>query len=98
MRRLLALFITLAMILSLAACGQPQAEDTESTENTDTAETAAEEPAGETAEESDGGQMVFGYITPGPDTWYLRDVEGFQAAAELLERNRSRAKEARRHR
>lgn len=28
--------------------------------------------------------LVFGYITPGPDTWYLRDVEGFQAAAELL--------------
>lgn len=28
--------------------------------------------------------LTFGYITPGPDTWYLRDVEGFQAAAELL--------------
>ncbi|MDO4492824.1 MAG: sugar ABC transporter substrate-binding protein [Clostridia bacterium] len=30
------------------------------------------------------GKLTFGYITPGPDTWYLRDVEGFQAAAELL--------------
>ena len=29
-------------------------------------------------------KLTFGYITPGPDTWYLRDVEGFQAAAELL--------------
>ena len=89
MRTLLALFIALAMTLSLAACGQPaeDTETTETTETTDTAETAAEEPAGEAAEApeaSDSGQMVFGYITPGPDTWYLRDVEGFQAAAELL--------------
>lgn len=33
---------------------------------------------------SDTEKLVFGYITPGPDTWYLRDVEGFQAAADLL--------------
>ncbi len=32
---------------------------------------------------SDGAteQLTFGYISPGPDTWYKRDVEGFQAAA-----------------
>lgn len=34
------------------------------------------------AEETE--KLVFGYITPGPDTWYLRDEEGFKAAAEQL--------------
>ena len=32
--------------------------------------------AGETA------GKVYGYITPGPDTWYQRNVEGFQMGAE----------------
>ncbi|NLL47278.1 MAG: sugar ABC transporter substrate-binding protein [Firmicutes bacterium] len=37
-----------------------------------------------------GGQMVsaaqltFGYIAPGPDTWYRRTVEGFEYACKLL--------------
>jgi len=29
-----------------------------------------------------GKQMVYGYVTPGPDTWYKRDVDGFVYAAE----------------
>ncbi|MGB4407687.1 MAG: sugar ABC transporter substrate-binding protein [Sphaerochaeta sp.] len=33
-----------------------------------------------TKEESKG--KVFGYITPGPDTWYQRNVEGFKMGAE----------------
>lgn len=28
-------------------------------------------------------KLVYGYVTPGPDTWYKRDVEGFQYAASL---------------
>ena len=28
--------------------------------------------------------LTFGYISPGPDTWYLRTVEGFQWACNLL--------------
>ena len=28
--------------------------------------------------------LTFGYITPGPDTWYKRDVDGFVFAAKLL--------------
>ncbi|TYC06783.1 MAG: sugar ABC transporter substrate-binding protein [Kosmotoga sp.] len=28
--------------------------------------------------------LVYGYVTPGPDTWYKKDVEGFKYAAELL--------------
>ncbi len=27
-------------------------------------------------------KLVYGYITPGPDTWYKRDVEGFELGAE----------------
>lgn len=78
MKKVLAFLVTLVMTVSLAACGQteesaPAEETTETTE--ETTETAAPEQ-----EET----LVFGYITPGPDTWYLRDVEGFQAAAELL--------------
>jgi len=26
-------------------------------------------------------QLVFGYVSPGPDTWYQRDVDGFKFAA-----------------
>jgi len=29
-----------------------------------------------------GRKLVYGYVTPGPDTWYKKDVEGFQYAAE----------------
>ncbi|MDI3472489.1 MAG: ribose transport system substrate-binding protein [Thermotogaceae bacterium] len=28
-------------------------------------------------------KLVYGYVTPGPDTWYRKDVEGFQYAAKL---------------
>lgn len=28
--------------------------------------------------------LTFGYISPGPDTWYLRTVEGFEWACKLL--------------
>jgi ribose transport system substrate-binding protein len=29
-------------------------------------------------------ELTFGYITPGPDTWYKRDVDGFVTAANML--------------
>jgi ribose transport system substrate-binding protein len=29
-------------------------------------------------------ELTFGYITPGPDTWYKRDVDGFVLAAQML--------------
>ena len=37
--------------------------------------------------EATGGkakQLVYGYVTPGPDTWYKRDVDGFVYAAERV--------------
>jgi ribose transport system substrate-binding protein len=29
-------------------------------------------------------ELTFGYITPGPDTWYKRDVDGFVLGAKML--------------
>jgi ribose transport system substrate-binding protein len=29
-----------------------------------------------------GKKLVYGYVTPGPDTWYKKDVDGFVYAAE----------------
>lgn len=29
------------------------------------------------------GKLVYGYVTPGPDTWYKKDVDGFVYAAGL---------------
>lgn len=40
------------------------------------------EGAEEVAEGLDFSDLVFGYISPGPDTWYKRTVEGFQFAAD----------------
>lgn len=33
--------------------------------------------------QSSGKQLVYGYVTPGPDTWYKKDVDGFVYAAGL---------------
>ncbi len=33
--------------------------------------------------QSSGKQYVYGYVTPGPDTWYKKDVDGFVYAAGL---------------
>ncbi len=35
------------------------------------------------AAQSSGKQYVYGYVTPGPDTWYKKDVDGFVYAAGL---------------
>jgi len=42
----------------------------------------AEAPAAE-AEMEEGKKLTYCYITPGPDTWYRRDVEGFEYGASL---------------
>lgn len=36
------------------------------------------------AQAAEKRKLVFGYIAPGPDTWYRRTVDGFQWACELL--------------
>ncbi len=35
-----------------------------------------------TAATAAGKQLVYGYVTPGPDTWYKKDVDGFVYAAQ----------------
>lgn len=80
-KRWIALFVACMMIISMIGCGNSNdaSGETMKKENAEAAEVPEETPA-----EEAGEKMVFGYITPGPDTWYLRDVEGFQAAADLL--------------
>ena len=79
----------LATCVLLGAMGISACSSSAGTETT-AAETAAEkteaqasEQEGETeAQESSEGGKVYGYITPGPDTWYQRNVEGYQMGAE----------------
>jgi ribose transport system substrate-binding protein len=66
------IFFFLAIVALLAACA-PQA----------TPQPAAQQPTQPPAEPQTAAQkLTYCYITPGPDTWYKRDVEGFQAAAK----------------
>lgn len=79
-KRVLALVCMSAMVLGMTGCQsktdseQLPAENSTVEENVSTEEKA---PAEEVSE-----KKVFGYITPGPDTWYQRNVEGFQMGAE----------------
>ena len=85
-KKILAVLLAGAMLVSLAACssGNDGKEETKS----------AEEDAGE--ESADG--VKIGYISPGPDTWYLRAEEGAKwacekAGAEFLSVNSNRDSE-----
>lgn len=40
--------------------------------------------SGFAAQTIQASELTFGYIAPGPDTWYLRTVEGFEWACKLL--------------
>ena len=88
-RRLLALMVVSGMALMTACSGSSQPEKTTAAQTAAKEEKAepesTESPKAEASEESkeeSGGGKVYGYITPGPDTWYQRNVEGFQMGAE----------------
>ncbi len=88
-RRLLALMVVSGMALMTACSGSSQPEKTTVAQTAAKEEKAepesTESPKAEASEESkeeSGGGKVYGYITPGPDTWYQRNVEGFQMGAE----------------
>ena len=38
--------------------------------------------SGDNEAKKPGKKLTYGYITPGPDTWYKRDVDGFKLAAD----------------
>ena len=83
---LLALMVVSGMTLMTACSGSSQTETTTAAQTAAKEETSQTERAGskeaeESKAESAGGK-VYGYITPGPDTWYQRNVEGFQMGAE----------------
>ena len=67
-----------SVALVLAGCsGSPTPETTPAESDGDEGTTSTD--AGATKDYSD---LVFGYISPGPDTWYKRTVEGFEFAAK----------------
>ncbi len=72
MKKGLALLLASALAFSLAACGSADDGGTD----TDSGGTQNEASGG-----SDEGVKI-GYISPGPDTWYLRAEEGAQWACE----------------
>ncbi|WP_342756583.1 sugar ABC transporter substrate-binding protein [Kineothrix sedimenti] len=82
-KRVVALLCASVMVLSLTACQKTESTDT-AADNQQAAETKEETGNSEpqTEETSAGDKKVYGYITPGPDTWYQRNVEGFQMGAE----------------
>ena len=86
-KKVLAALLAGVMLVSLAACSSGSDEKAET------------EPAKEEAgEESDGDGVKIGYISPGPDTWYLRAEEGAKwacekAGAEFLSVNSNRDSE-----
>ena len=86
-KKVLAALLAGTMLVSLAACSSKSAEKAET------------EPAKEDAGEESGEDGVkIGYISPGPDTWYLRAEEGAKwacekAGAEFLSVNSNRDSE-----
>lgn len=86
-KKVLAALLAGVMLVSLAACSSGSDVKAET------------EPAKEEAgEESDGDGVKIGYISPGPDTWYLRAEEGAKwacekAGAEFLSVNSNRDSE-----
>ena len=85
-KKILAVLLAGAMLVSLAACssGNDGKEETK--------------PAEEDAGEESADRVKIGYISPGPDTWYLRAEEGAKwacekAGAEFLSVNSNRDSE-----
>lgn len=71
-KKVLAVLFAAVMLLSMTACGAKEEPAAEAP--------AATEEVAETTTEDDG--VKIGYISPGPDTWYLRAEEGAKWACE----------------
>ena len=76
MKTLKTIFFTLAIVTLLAACAPAATQAPAPTQ----APAATQAPA---PTQAAAKKLTYCYITPGPDTWYKRDVEGFQYGAGL---------------
>ena len=65
----IAVMAAVALAASTASCSSTSDNKTPAASN------------GATTQGAQTKQLTFGYISPGPDTWYKRDAEGFAAAA-----------------
>jgi len=72
--------VVLCGMFAFAACstGAPAADTPAKTETPAKADTPAK------TDDSAGAAKVYGYVCPGPDTWYKKDYEGFQYGASLV--------------
>lgn len=78
-------FFAMVILVMLASCASPSAPQAPATQAPaqQTQALATQAPAQQTqAPAQSTKKLTYCYITPGPDTWYKRDVEGFQAAAQ----------------
>lgn len=77
----------LVFMLVFAMVGCNNAEQAEEPAGDKAGDTAADDTSSaQTDDDGDGEtakKKVYGYVTPGPDTWYKKDVEGFEHAASL---------------
>lgn len=82
MKKLLAIVLAIVLVLSLAACGSSNTttDTTKATEASTAGTTAAATTAA--GSEKPAAGIKIGYISPGPDTWYLRAEEGAKWACE----------------
>lgn len=60
MKRLAALILALAMVLSLAACGSSSSDDADDSEDSAASEESTEESAEEESEDTDDGEPIYG--------------------------------------
>ena len=65
-KKFLAVFLAAAMTLSMAACSSSSDDKKDASDDTKKEESG----------------VKIGYISPGPDTWYLRAEEGAKWACE----------------
>ncbi len=76
MKKVTSVVFASVMMLSLVGCGA--GDDTTTQSGADKTTEASQE----STDDSKTEKKVYGYITPGPDTWYQRNVEGYQMGAE----------------
>lgn len=85
MKTLKIVFFTMIIFALVAACA-PKATEAPAVEQPAATEAPVmtEAPAAQQTEApAEAKKLTYCYITPGPDTWYKRDVEGFQYGASL---------------
>lgn len=81
-KKTLAIACVAMLAVGMVGCGNKAAEPVPTEEVKSEANVETPETPETKTEEAATEKKTYGYITPGPDTWYQRNVEGFQMGAE----------------